>query len=118
MILPRRLYQTAEREFCEEDDVRQAYAFGSAGMTIADADAEKLGLKAYLDRTGYGATAVPPTPAEPEQKAVDKADVEDKALAAPTEMKAEDEPAKEETPPPGVHMQPESRRMGSSGRRG
>ena len=44
MILPRRLYRTASGEFCEEDDVRQAFVYGPKGRVIPDAEAERIGL--------------------------------------------------------------------------
>jgi hypothetical protein len=115
MILPRRLYRTADGAFCEEDDLRQAFAFGSPGMNIPDAEAERIGLTAYLD--AYEKAHSQPAA---EAKMVPQAEVEDKAVGAPQEAKAEEPPAAEEDkkdePGPGLHIQSESRRIGG-GRR-
>ena len=103
MILPRRLYRTASGEFCEEDDVRQAFVYGPKGRVIHETEAERIGLKAYLDRTGYGDVAQA-EPAAAEAKAVAQTELEDKALAqTETENKGEELP-------PGLHIDPALRR--------
>ena len=105
MILPRRLFLTADGKFCEVDDIRQAKNFHPAGYPIPDQEAERIGLKAYLDETGWGPVA---GKAEPpiEAKAVDQATTEDKALSGPEDAKA-DEPKGDETaadPGAGLHI--------------
>jgi hypothetical protein len=126
MVLPRRLMTLADGRFCEEDDPKQAMNFRPKGFIIPDAEAERIGLKAYLDETGYGEVAETleernARAAKPQEKAVAQSEVEDKAIH-PEETKSkdapkEDEPEKHETPTPGLHIEPESRRGGAGGRR-
>ena len=125
MILPRRLMKLEDGSFCEENDPAQAMNFHGAGFVIPDAEAERIGLKAYLDQTGYGAVADEPHEqaveskpvAMPEEKAVAQDKVEDKAVEAPTEAKSEPD-AEDESLTPGLHIQTESRRTPGGGRRG
>jgi hypothetical protein len=122
MIVPRRLYTTAEHppyEIVEEDDVRQAWVLCGAGTELTDAEAEALGITAYLK--AYDEAHAEAAPASKEVK---QPEVEDKAVAGPAESKAEETPAEanvtegeEESPPLGVIMPPDSRRIGG-GRRG
>jgi hypothetical protein len=121
MILPRRLFLLADGQFCEEDNEKQAMNFRPKGFIIPDGEAERIGLTAYLEKTGWGDTARDPDhPAtEAESKAVAQAEVEDKAvtMAAPDEKAVEPEPSSEaEELPPGLHIPQEGRRGG--GRRG
>lgn len=125
MILPRRLMKLEDGRFCEEHDPRQAMNFRPKGFPIPDAEAEKIGLKAYLDATGWGEVADEPSTAETpaaEQKAVAQAATEDKAVAqASSEDKSaehpvppEDAPAPPEDeapaePGPGLHVETEGR---------
>jgi hypothetical protein len=112
MIVPRRLYKTAEHppyEIVEEDDVRQAWVLCGEGSSFTDAEAEAMGITAYL--AAYDAEHAP----APESKMVQQAEVEDKAVAGPAEAKADEPPAEEAPPegdqPPGVRYPPESRRL-------
>lgn len=129
MILPRRLMRLANGDFCEADDPKQAMNFHGPGFIMPDGEAERIGLKAYLDATGYGPLAVTAAVIErpammPETKAVAQAEVEDKAVAGPSAAKAEEMPAPpdapveepaEETPdpeqPPSLSIPPEARRQ-------
>jgi hypothetical protein len=112
MIVPRRLCTTQERqpwEIVEADDPRAAFIFVGPGTELTDAEAEALGLTAYL--AAYDAAHTP----TPEAKMVQQAEVEDKAVAGPAEAKADEPPAEEAPPegdqPPGVRYPPESRRL-------
>jgi hypothetical protein len=108
--------------FCEEDDPKQAMNFRPKGFPIPDPEAEKIGLKAYLDATGWGEKAgeTPMTdakamkPAEAENKAVAQAATEDKSAEAPSagDEKPEDpaDAEKADEPGPGLHVETESRR--------
>ena len=123
MILPRQLFKTADGAWCEEDDVRQAWAYGATGMNIPDAEAEKIGLKAYLNAYDKAHAKEIKAAEKAEAKAVEQAEVEDKAVAGPMEVKAEEqttgetEDKPEDEPGPGLHIPLESRRTGG-GRRG
>jgi hypothetical protein len=121
MILPRKLYRTADGHFCEEDDPAQAWAYQSKGSFINDAEAERIGLKAYLDETGWADHAREKGERRVTEAAFEKQiaqhETEDKAVAGPEEAKAQ-EPKDEEAdaePGPGLHIDPAARR---SGRRG
>ena len=111
MILPRRIMRKGDL-FCEEDDPKQDMNFHGKGFILPDTEAERIGLKAYLDATGWGEHADPPKApmapiepireqppepdpmTEPESKAVDQDETEDKGVEGP-----------------GLHLQPESRRI-------
>ena len=130
MILPRRLMtkrnKAGEECFCEEDDPDQEMNFHPKGYPIPDAEAERRGLKAYLDSTGWGDVAGDKRmtearamkQAEAEHKAVEQSATEDKAAAPPAAAAAKadepSEPEKADEPGPGLHIDPEARR----GRRG
>ncbi len=143
MILPRRLFrldigETPPYKFCEEDDPKQAMNFAPKGRIIPDAEAERIGLTAYLEETGWGETAKEKgerkvtreqaekqaeKEAEAETKAVAQSEVEDKAVSPKAAeekepaAKVEDSKPKEETTGTGLHIEPESRRGGMGGRR-
>lgn len=105
MILPRRLMTYTDKSgrirFCEADDVRQQMNYRPKGFMVPDAEAERIGLKAYLDETGYGEVAHPSAPAEPEAeaKAVAQAEVEDKAVSGPAAKGLIIEPASKDPEP-------------------
>lgn len=93
MILPRRLMtftdKAGEVHFCEEDDERQDMNFRPKGFVIPDVEAERIGLKAYLDETGWGETAREKGERKVTQEAFEKAvaqqETENKAVDAPTD---------------------------------
>ena len=130
MILPRRLMTFTDKagkmSFCEADDPNQEMNYHPKGYPIPDPEAERIGLKAYLDRTGWGEVAGDKRmteakalkQAEVEHKAVDQAATEDKSVEAPRSVTEKaDEPSAPEKPDdlgPGLHIDPEARR----GRRG
>jgi hypothetical protein len=125
MILPRRLMTLADGSFCEEDDPKQAMNFRPKGYPISDTEAARIGLKAYLDATGWGEKAHEKGERKVTEAAFEKsvaqAETEDKAVAGPEEAKAEeptgDQPKSDETeadPGPGLHVD----RGQSRGRRG
>ena len=96
MIVPRRLHKTALNppyDIVEEDDPRQAWILCGAGTEYTDEDARRLGITDYL--AAYD-KAHAPEKEKPVVKAVEKSEVEDKAVAGPGEVKAETE---EPTPP-------------------
>lgn len=110
MILPRRLMTLVPRpddppgklRFCEADDPKQAMNFHGPGYPIPDVEAERIGLKAYLDATGWGATAFQPGEKKVTEaafaKSVAQAETEDKAVAAPD--------AEQKAAAPGLHITP------------
>ena len=119
MILPRRLMKLEDGSFCEEDDPKQAMNFRPKGFPIPDPEAEKIGLKAYLDRTGWGEKADDKKMTE--AKAVTPAESEDKSSESTST--GEELPGTGGEPPsdpsgadklnalgPGLHIDPESRR--------
>ena len=92
-------------EIVEESDLRAAWNWLPKGYPMTDAEAERIGLKAYLDRTGWGEVAQAPDAeksaedAPARAKAVEQATTEDKAVKGPQEAKA-DEPTGDETKAP------------------
>ena len=109
MILPRQLYRTASGEFCEADDPAQAWVYYPKGTMVSDAEAERIGLTAYLEAydKAHPAPASPEDAPAVEAKAVDQAETEDKAVELEsTEVQAE--------PGPGLHVD----RTSGRGRRG
>jgi len=126
MILPRRLMTLADGTFCEEHDPKQAMNFRPKGFVIPDGEAERIGLKAYLDATGWGDVA--DVKDAPEAKAVVQAETEDKAVKAPQGPAEHAERPPIEAPPPpadgtsdeapqepqepGLHLDTSARRLG------
>lgn len=118
MILPRRLFLTADGKFCEEDDVRQDKNYHPAGYPIPDQEAERIGLKAYLDETGWGEKAREKGERKvteaAHEKALEQQKTENKAMDADDTEKKEDDKAapsakadadeKDEPPGPGLHI--------------
>jgi len=107
----------ADGKFCEEHDPKQAMNFRPKGFVIPDTEAERIGLKAYLDATGWGEVADEPkadaTP-PPEAKAVAQAETEDKAMAEPaaTVQAGEEAPEEKSELEPGLHLDASARRIG------
>ena len=99
MILPRRLMTLADGRFCEEHDPKQAMNYRPKGFIIPDVEAERIGLKAYLDQVGWGEVLGVSTPTE--EKAVAQGETEDKAVAEPMETKSN---VPEEDLGPGLHV--------------
>lgn len=116
MILPRRLMTYTEKDgrvcFCEVDDTRQEMNYHGPGFVIPDIEAERTGLKAYLDATGWGDVA--DASKAPEVKAVAQAEVEDKAVdLAASEHAGESDAEDKSEPGPGLHV---DRTIGRRGR--
>jgi hypothetical protein len=83
MKFPRRLAKTADGRYCEETDPEAAFFVGTAGREISDLEAEREGIAEYFRQTSAPA----------EVKMVEQSTVEDKAVAGPSEVKAEEAPA-------------------------
>lgn len=110
MIIPIRLYRTAEGRICEESDPQAAFLLIAAGQIMADAEAQRLGVTAYLAKRQAAAEEKAfkeraAKTAAVEEKAVEKAEVEDKAVS------------EEETENKGIIFPPENRRAGGAPRR-
>ena len=101
VIVPRMLAKTAYDwpfEICEMDDPRPKMVLCTAGVAFEDADAEHIGLTAYL-KAYDAAQAESSVPVASEVKAVPQSEVEDKAVAGPSEVKAEKPPTAEQPQP-------------------
>jgi hypothetical protein len=115
MILPRRLFLLADGSFCEEDHPKQRMNFRPKGFIIPDAEAERIGLKAYLDQTGWGDKAAEPgskqvITEEKTQEALEEAQ-EAEAVESKAVVQGETEDKAVDAPGPGLHVQSESRRQ-------
>jgi hypothetical protein len=122
MRVDRDLGKTAEGKVCALTALECASVLARKGTILADREADRLGITAYLEaqhrleakaeRERILATA---KAAEPESKAVERGELEDKGVAGPGEATAPhaEEPART----PGVIMPPETRRVTGNPRR-
>lgn len=121
MIVPRRLYSTVPYEQTTAETLRaegeedRLYLVCAEGTELHDQDAAKLGIAEYLKSHPDEEKAAEPIDAPVEEKAVAQGATEDKAIAAPSEVKAEEAPAPEASTESG--QTPAAPRMGG-GRRG
>lgn len=107
MKFPRRLYWTKDRQICEEGDASADSLIGGQGHVMIDSEAQRLGIVDYLVGVGAVRLVLTPMPevVEPDTKAVDQGEAEDKALKL------------DEVSNKGVDFPPESRRQSVVGKK-
>ena len=55
VVLPRRLWRDDDGNIVENGDPKARYLVGAKGYAVSPKDVERLGLDAYLKKTGKGA---------------------------------------------------------------
>ena len=96
MDAPRDLYLTAEFRLCEAGSPEAAFLFHRAGQVITTQEEATYAVTAYLERTSHEGERAERERILAEAKAVEFAEVENKAVAEPVKPPAA--PAEEPSP--------------------